>query len=131
MDHEFRRHANGHSSKRTFSMQYLPETNSTVHEQSAALNTNKQREATRNAKVQREAAQKANAQREATLNVTKQRDSELNADAKPYRPQRAPARSRMTRAWGKGVPTEYIEKRILGWKQHTPTPSEHRHRTDS
>ena len=58
----------------TFSMQYLLETNSTVHEQSAALNTNKQREAARNTNAQREAALKANAQREATLNATKQRD---------------------------------------------------------
>ena len=80
----------------TFSMQYLPETNLTVHEQSAALNANKQREAARNANAQREAVLKANAQREATLNATKQRDSELNADARPYRPQCAPVQTHAT-----------------------------------
>ena len=58
----------------TFSMQYLPETNSTVHEQSATLNANKQREAARHENAQRETALKANAQREVTLNATKQRD---------------------------------------------------------
>ena len=116
--------------RNTFSMQYLPETNSTVHEQSAALNAKKQREAARN----------ANAQREAALNATKQRDSELNADARQSSActctnacylAASSQPSRMARAWGKGEPTEYIAKRILGRNQHTPTPSEHRDQMDS
>ena len=40
-----------------FSMQYLSETNTGVHEQSAALNANAQREAALNANAQREVAQ--------------------------------------------------------------------------
>ena len=65
----------------TFSMQYLPETNSGVHEQSAALNANAQREAALNAYAQREAALNANAQREAALNANAQREAALSANA--------------------------------------------------
>ena len=38
--------------------------------------------------------------------------------------------ARMARVRGKGEPTEPIAKQILSWNQHTPTPSERRHRTD-
>ena len=65
----------------TFSIQYLSETNLGVHEQSAALNANKQREAALNANSQREAALNVNAQREAALNANAQREAALNANA--------------------------------------------------
>ena len=74
-----------------FSMQYLPETNSEVHEQSVALNANAQREAALNANAQREAALSANALREAALNANRHQETALNAEARPYRPQQAPA----------------------------------------
>ena len=67
-------------------MQYLLETISGVHEQSAAPNAN----------AQREAALSANAQREATLNANRLHETALNAEARPYRPQRVPAQTYAT-----------------------------------
>ena len=110
-------------------MQYLPETNSGVHEQSAALNAN----------AQREAALSGNAQRDAALNANRQHETALNAEARLYSASTctdvcylaaSSQPPRMARAWGEGEPTEYITKQILGWNQHTATSSERRHRTD-
>ena len=103
----------------TFSMQYLPETYSGLHEQSATLNANAQRKAALNANAQHEAAQNANAQREAALsayaqreavlNANRQHETALNAEARPYRAQRAPAQTHST--W-------QSQANLPGWREH-------------
>ena len=63
-----------------FAQMYPPETRSEVNKQSAALDTNRQREAALNANRQRGVAFNTNRQREAALNANRQRGAALNAN---------------------------------------------------
>ena len=62
-------------------MQYLSETNSGVHERSAALNANARRDSALNANARRDSALNANARRDSALNANAQREAALNANS--------------------------------------------------